>query len=113
MSQVFEIIRRDDTDLQLTFTDVDGNPIDLTGGTVYLTVKTRPSDSDDDAVLAKELTEFDTPETGVCIIQIASDEADIAPGNYFYDVQLKLNDNIASAKKGIIRVLSDITQKTD
>src|SRR3990167_866883 len=106
MSEVFEIIRRDDTDLELTFTDVDGNPIDLTGCTVFFTAKRRVKDVDDDAVISTELDEFEAPETGVCTIPLTDVETDITPGNYYYDVQLKDTSNkIASSVKGILRVL--------
>ena len=114
MSEVFEIIRRDDTDLELTFTDVDGNAIDLTGCTVFFTAKRRVKDVDDDAVISTELDEFEEPETGICVLPFTNEETDIPAGNYYYDVQLLDSEGkIASSVKGLLRVLSDVTIRTE
>ena len=59
-----EVIRRDDCDFELTFKDVDGNVINLTGSTVFFTVKRHVDDDDDDAVISKTITSFEDPTSG-------------------------------------------------
>lgn len=109
-----EIIRGDDVNLELTFTDIDGNAIDLTGGTVYFTVKKHLGDSDDDAVLQAEENTFTAPETGIMILTIGNEDTDLPIGQYYYDVQLKdLDNKISSSERGSFIVVKDITVRTD
>lgn len=110
MNTTLTVIRRDDSDFELTFTDVDGNIIDLTDGTVFFTAKKRKSDLDDDAIIEKEIFDFDHPTTGICILSLTSSETDITPGNYWYDIQFKdKGDKISSTFAGKLVVKQDIT----
>lgn len=108
-----KVIRRDDVDFELTFTDVDGDVVNLTGATVFFTVKKRITDIDDDAVIAKEITVFDFPLTGVAILTLDETDTDISPGQYYYDIQLKTsNAKITSSNYGKFYVAQDITIRT-
>jgi hypothetical protein len=74
----------------LTFVESDGvTPIDLTGGTVYLTVNSSntPS-SDSSAAFQKKITSFSAPTTGVQTVSIVpSDTHSLAAGTYYYDAK--------------------------
>lgn len=108
-----EIIRGDDEQFELTFTDIDGEPIDLTDGTVFFTVKESLSDDDDDALITKEVTEFANPELGVARLTLLKTETDIAEGRYFYDVQFKDSSGmISSTVRDKFYVKKDITLRT-
>lgn len=50
--------------LVATIRDSDGNPIDLTGSTVYFMGKTAITDDDNDAVLDESVSSFTAPTTG-------------------------------------------------
>lgn len=109
-----EIIRGDDSDFELTFTDVDGNPIDLTGGTVFLTVKRSLSDPDEDALLQKEFIDFDDPTGGITVIHLENSETDLPRGDYYFDIQLKdASSKIESTYVGKFIVKRDVTLRTD
>lgn len=105
-----EIIRGDDEQFELTFTDIDGDPIDLTDGTVFFTVKKSLSDDDDEALITKEITEFAAPTTGVARLVLSKTQTDIPEGRYFYDVQFKDSANmISSTIRDKFYVKKDVT----
>lgn len=107
------VTRRDDVVFEITFTDVDGEPIDLTGATVFFTVKKRLSDVDADAVIEKEITVFDAPETGVAELALDTDDTNIVATSYFYDIQLKdTNGKIVSSGRDKFIVNQDVTIRT-
>lgn len=112
----FEIIQGDDTAIACTFKDEDGNPIDITGYTVYFTVKKKPDADDDDssAVIKKDVSVHTDPTNGETSIEIAkADTEDVEPRRYVYDLQLKdASDKIASSKFGVLEVIPDITNRT-
>lgn len=108
-----EIIRGDDEQFELTFTDINGDPIDLTDGTVFFTVKENLSDDDDEALITKEVTSFAAPETGVARLVLRSSQTDIAEGRYFYDIQFKdSTDMISSTIRDKFIVKKDVTLRT-
>lgn len=107
------IIRRDDVTFDLTFTDVDGDPIDLTGATVFFTVKKKLSDADDDAVIEKEITSFDDPDSGIATLILSATDTNIPAKNYVFDIQLKTADNkISSSLSANFFVSQDVTIRT-
>lgn len=108
-----EIIRRDDVSFNLTFTDVDGDPIDLTGATVFFTVKRKLTDPDDEALIEKEIISFDDPELGIAVLILSNTDTDISPGKYFFDIQVKTSDNkISSSNAASFFVNQDVTIRT-
>lgn len=114
-SNRIDIIKRDDSAFQLTFTDINGDPIDLTGGIVFFTVKKHKIDTDDDALIVKDIeaADIDNPEDGIVILTLSAEETDIPVGDYYFDVQLKTNeDKISSTYAGRFLVAQDITIRT-
>lgn len=112
----FEIIQGDDHAIQVTFKDEDGVAINITGYTVYFTVKKKPDADEDDstAVLKKEVTSHTDPTNGITNIEIAkADTEDVEPRRYFYDLQLKDGSGkISSSKYGVLEIIPDITNRT-
>lgn len=104
------IIRRDDVELDFTFTDINGDPVNLTGCTVFFTVKRRRTDVDADALITEEETVFSAPATGVATLTLDRTQTDIPAGLYHFDVQLRDSANkISSSTVGTLRVTEDIT----
>lgn len=60
----------DDVDIQLTFTDEDGNAIDLTSGTVKFVLKNNKSDTDGQAIYINENCTLTTPASGIATCSI-------------------------------------------
>lgn len=109
-----EIIRRDDVRLTVTITDDEGNPLNLTGATVYFTVKENRLDSDEDALITAEVTSHVNPTGGLTEIDLTQEQTDLEARSYFFDVQVKdASDRIRSINYGLIRVQQDITVRTN
>lgn len=110
-----EFWRGDDISFNMVFTDSDNNeaPLDVTGWTVFFTIKNNKSDSDNKAVLQKNFTNFPAPLTGVVPIFVSNTETNNFKGNYFYDFQIKRADGIVlTVSSGGITFLEDTTIRT-
>lgn len=109
------IYRGDSREYKLTFTDSKGAAIPITGWKVYFTVKDNRRDSDDLAVIKKDITVHDDPENGKTKIIISpSDTNDLQPGIYYYDIQVKRGiENILTVLAGRLKIITDITRRTD
>ncbi len=111
------IKRGDTTAFSILFTDSDGAAIDLTGYTVWFTVrKTKPltSVTDDTAAdIAKELTGQVTFPTGEVVVSLTASDTTIDYGKYFFDIQYKTpGGGIYSSSVGTCLVSSDITRSS-
>lgn len=108
--------RGDDTGLTLTFKDENGVAVDLTGSTLFFTVKNGDyaDEADDtDAEIAKEVTTHDDPTNGITSVSLTNSDTDLEAGDYVYDFQLKDSSNkIMSTQAGIFRVRADVTKRT-
>jgi hypothetical protein len=104
--------RGDSGRLDVTVTQSDGTAYDLTGCTLFLTVKNSLTDADSAAVIRKEVTAHDAPLAGESHFEILTTDNATA-GARFYDVQLKDADNkIFTLFGGLWRVLADVTVRT-
>lgn len=98
----------DDYSFTMTFTDVDGNVIDITGYTIVASMKSKKSDLV--AVWTAEITTHSDPTNGVTTISIpAADSVDFTSGNYvigayWVDTDLKLKTILDTT----IRVLEPV-----
>jgi len=112
MSQL-SIYRGDTKTYSLTFTDADNAAIDITGWTIFFTVKEKKSDADDDAVLKKDVTVHGDPTNGLSSIALSATDTDISPSRYYYDIQIKKDDDsINTVLCSTFEVLTDITRRT-
>ena len=112
---MIKLIRGDSRDIGVTFKDKDGDAINLTNGTVFFTVsKIQNPQNDDDAVITKDVTSHDEPETGRTVIELTPEDTDINPGSFWYDVQLvDVEGNVLSREKNRLEIISDITRRTE
>lgn len=85
------IKQRNDTSRELYFKDKDGNPINLTGATVFFTAKaTVDSDNTDtSALIKKDVTSHAAPTEGMTLLQLTETDTDVAAGKYKFDIKLK------------------------
>lgn len=116
MTKIRDFIRGDSRTITITFLQSDGiTPIDLTGGKVYFTVNSTQNPTDDTgAVIAKTVTSFSAPTTGVANVNLTNaDTQSVTPGTYYYDCQLKdASGNFLSSKQDQFIVIADITRTT-
>ena len=107
------LTRGDDKYYILTFTDSNGDPIDITGWIIFFTVKRDLDDTDDEALIKKDITSHTDPTNGQTRIHLTNDDTDLI-GSYYYDIQVKKSDGtIITILEGAITFKKDITQRTE
>jgi hypothetical protein len=93
-----------------------GEAINITGWTVFFTVKknTNSNDSTDtDAIIKKTITSHTDPTNGITTISLTSDDTDIPSCSYMYDIQVKdASGNIGSTIADKFNVRGDVTRRT-
>jgi hypothetical protein len=105
--------RGDSGRLDVTVTQSDGTAYDLTGATLFLTVKNALTDADSAAVIRKEVTAHDAPLAGESHFEIATTDNATA-GARFYDVQLVTDlGDVFTLFGGVWRVVGDVTIRTE
>lgn len=115
------LVRGDDEALELEFTDCDNDdrPINLTGSTVMLTLKKDPKDSDEDAVLALDVTQHSEPLLGRTVIEVTDEDWDtgykgqpIPSGLYHFDVQyVDASGKPKTLLIGLMTVIQDVSHR--
>ena len=113
MSGIEDFYRGDTQRYKLTLTEKEtGDPIDLTGGTMWFTLKSKASDTDADAVVQKQVTTHLDAVNGITeVVLDATDTTNADAGRYYYDFQFV--DSAGTVKTilaGKVRLLQDITR---
>lgn len=78
----------DDVPFSVAFSDVNGNPIDITGWTVSLTIAER----DATPIIEKDVTTHDNATAGETSFDLAPNETSGLEGLKKYDIQVKKSD---------------------
>jgi hypothetical protein len=120
-----EKLEAEDINLNLIFNAKNTNTIDLwcfdeedivvdiTGATVFFTVKEKPTDSDTSAVLKKDVTVLTNPTSGNTLITTTPTDSASLLGNYLYSIKIKLvTGEIYNLKEGNICFRKTITERT-
>lgn len=113
--EILEIIAGDDVSLDLVFTEKSGEPVDLTGCTVYFTCKRDPSESDDDALLKAQTNVHVDAVAGETKLAIPRSETlDLPQGQFLGDVQIRDSLGKVSTPSGVftVRIVKGITTRT-
>jgi len=112
------IYRGDNKTWTIAFTDDAGDPIDITGYTLFFTVKNKGCYQDDsadtNALIEKDVTVHTNPTGGISAVSLVpADTNTIEPDDYIYDMQLKdSTDNILTVIKGDFTITADVTRRT-
>lgn len=112
MSPKISIIKRDTLSIKVTIVDECNNAVDITGYTLYFTVKSQANitSGDNTATIKKIITSHTDPEAGISHIPLTSSDTNQTAGDYFYDVQVKTPDgSISSCVQGQFEIIQDIT----
>lgn len=114
MTKIRDFIRGDTRLINIKFVQSDGvTPIDITGGKVYFTVNASNSPTDDTSIAFQKLvTSHTNPTQGQTQVKIVTgDTQNIAPGVYYYDVELvDSSGNVTSLKQDEFDINADITR---
>lgn len=85
---VIRRIKGDTYPIEVQIESNNGDDFDLTGCTVFFTVKKRFEDADADALIVKSTTSHTTPTQGITSISLTSNDVDIE-GSFYYDIKVK------------------------
>lgn len=107
------MFRGDTKNINLTFTD-GTTPLDITGSSVWMTVKNSTNDADADAILQKEVTSHTDPTQGETTVTVdPSDTSGKEPGEYSYDIQLvQSGGEVSTVLYGDFTITADITRSS-
>lgn len=105
---------RGDTFLRtMSFVDSDGVAINITGWTIFFTIKDVKEEADGSAEISKTITVHTNAAAGLSQILVAASEMAALNGDYFYDIQIKKSDDtVLTILRGKFIVDSDITLRT-
>ena len=96
----------------MIFKDEDEVVIDITGWTIFFTVKKRETDSDDRAMISVTIPPTE-PLLGIALVTVSNTITDELKGLYYYDFQFKKADGtIQTLVSGGITFETDITRRT-
>lgn len=113
MSDQIESFYKGDTkSWVLTFTR-NGSAINLTGGKVYMTIKTKKSDADANATLQVTVTSHTTPASGITTVTLTSSQTNafVAETTYYYDFRLiESGGTVTTVPPGTFTVKEPITK---
>jgi hypothetical protein len=106
-----DIVQKDTKTYRLNFTENDV-AVDITGWTVYFTVKENFSDTDVNAKISKSVVASGADaEAGIVRISLTSTDTNIDYGKYYYD--LKVRQSVTSLEtmlNGIFQVNKTVRQ---
>ena len=85
---VIKRVTKDTYPLQIQIVDADNVAVDLTGCTVFLTVKRNLEDTDAEALLATSQTTHVSPTEGITSFPLTAANTDYT-GEFYYDVKIK------------------------
>jgi len=107
-----EAERGDSLKRLINFTDKDDDPLDITGWTIYFTIKEKEDDSDENAKITKTITDHIDAENGETKVEVTAAELDELVGKHYYDYQYKKADGtIKTIIKGTYTFGKDITRR--
>ena len=107
------IMRGDNYSVKVNIKDKDGNPINLEGRTLYMTLKLSPAQPDSEAAFQTKvvLAGSDAQNGEGWVTMLPADTAKLNPIRYWYDIQMVTSETSAKTLlKGRVPVEGDITQ---
>lgn len=108
-----EMVRGDSKTYTLLFRDENDACVDITGWTIFFTVKQNAGQTDDDAKIKKDITVHTDPLNGQSAIELTPSDTANLLGGYLYDIQYKdTTGKIQTIVEGIFSVSKDITRRT-
>jgi hypothetical protein len=86
--------------------DDEGNPV--TVDSAFMTCKKRPSDTE--KVFQKSLNNGIEQSDGLTLVRVApEDTKEVDEGEYFYDLQIGVDDDVFTLMIGVLTLEQDIT----
>lgn len=90
----------------------NGTVEDITGWTIYFTVKENMQDSDANAKIKKDITVHEDPTNGKTYLRLTKEDTNIDAGSYHYDIKYEDDDgNTGILISGRINITTTVTQR--
>jgi len=88
--EILQIQKGNPVSTVIAVTDESGNPYDLTGKTVFFTVKNITDETADDlsALITKAITVHTDATNGITTLELTAVQTNIAKGNYKWDLRI-------------------------
>lgn len=120
VNQNLDIVRGNNKNFNVTVITQDGSPVDITGGTVRMTVKWAPTDADVSAIFALSSSTsgitLTDPTNGVFTVNIPASATSTVPyrlTKLVYDIQLTTSGSeVFTILRGFFTVVPNITRTT-
>ena len=80
-----DIVAGDDVSFTLRFRDDEGNPVNVAGDTVYLTLQADLAIEDEAMSIVHNIPDNEDAADGVIQVPVGNSDTDIPPGEYWYD----------------------------
>jgi len=112
MSKAIIFYRADSYPIELTVTDLNGVPIDVTGCSFKLTVNSSKIPTDETSQIFQVVGVLDfVPSTGKVYFTPSTANTNQPPAKYYYDIQMTSpNGNIRTLVKDEFKITQDITK---
>lgn len=113
MAGIQNFYRGDTQRYKLTLKDATtGSPIDITGATIWFTMKPAISDDDTNAIIQKQVTTHTDAVNGITeVVLTNADTQNLSLGTYYYDFQyVAANGDVKTILTGKVKVLGDVTR---
>lgn len=88
-----KVYKKRTKDFKFYFEKEEGSTIDLTGCTLYFTVKTKKTDTDITALIAKTITSHTEATSGITTVSLSTTDTDKTIGTYYVGIEYKDADN--------------------
>jgi len=118
-STKLEMYRGDSKNLFCTLVDRYDDPLCIDGSTIWFTFRDKTKLwEDDDTSSSLQLISSNSDEillydglNGIFKIFIKPEHTHLLPyGNYEYDIQINLNDEVTTIKRGLLKLMSEVTR---
>lgn len=107
-----ELRAKNSNELWLVIFDADEEEIDITGMTVFFTVKSKPSDADASAAIKKDVTSHYNAGSGETKIELTPTDTASVVGTYFYSIKIKDGTDIYTLAEGIVDFKQELSTRT-
>jgi hypothetical protein len=96
----------------LAFEDDNGDPVDLSGWTIFFTLKESRAVDDADAAISKDVTTHDDAGNGQTSISLSASETADLGGRYAYDISVEQVDGtVKTISEGSFTFLEDVSDR--
>lgn len=108
------VVQGDDIPFTIEWTDANGDPVDITGWTFWITIKESHEDSDADAIVQQTKSSFSSPLEGRANITIDGAETKDESGSKVYDMQVKkgTGGTLTTFLRGNVYIEPEVTEAT-